>query len=66
MLQPSKCIYLLSRQIDKDCELMEQEGVMDYSLLLGIHFKNVSPYGDVMLSGYQTSTGKFPIPNETG
>nr|CBX25380.1 hypothetical_protein [Oryza brachyantha] len=27
-------------QVDKDCELLEQERIMDYSLLVGIHFKD--------------------------
>ncbi|KAK7336462.1 hypothetical protein VNO77_17004 [Canavalia gladiata] len=35
------------RQVDKDCELLEQEGIMDYSLLLGIHFKDISPEGEI-------------------
>lgn len=26
--------------MDKDCELLEQERIMDYSLLVGIHFKD--------------------------
>ncbi|KAG0501141.1 hypothetical protein HPP92_001213 [Vanilla planifolia] len=26
------------RQVDKDCEFLEQERIMDYSLLVGIHF----------------------------
>ncbi|CAN0863210.1 Phosphatidylinositol 4-phosphate 5-kinase 6 [Linum grandiflorum] len=30
------------RQIDRDCELLEQERVMDYSLLVGIHFRGTS------------------------
>jgi hypothetical protein len=28
------------RQVDKDCELLEAERIMDYSLLVGIHFKD--------------------------
>ncbi|TVU03526.1 hypothetical protein EJB05_50922, partial [Eragrostis curvula] len=28
------------RQVDKDCELLEQERIMDYSMLVGIHFKD--------------------------
>uniref|UniRef100_A0ACD5X7P4 Uncharacterized protein n=2 Tax=Avena sativa TaxID=4498 RepID=A0ACD5X7P4_AVESA len=28
------------KQVDKDCELLEQERIMDYSLLVGIHFKD--------------------------
>lgn len=28
----------LLRQIDRDCEFLEGEGIMDYSLLVGLHF----------------------------
>lgn len=52
---------LLYRQIDKDCELLEQEGIMDYSLLLGIHFKNISQDGDVIPLVSLTPTGNFLI-----
>jgi hypothetical protein len=30
----------LTRQVDRDCELLEQERIMDYSLLVGVHFKD--------------------------
>ncbi|KAF7819095.1 phosphatidylinositol 4-phosphate 5-kinase 5-like [Senna tora] len=30
------------RQLDRDCELLEQEGIMDYSFLVGIHFRDIS------------------------
>ncbi|KAI3804125.1 hypothetical protein L1987_32296 [Smallanthus sonchifolius] len=35
------------RQIDRDCDFLEQERIMDYSLLVGLHFKdtNVSELG---------------------
>ncbi|KAK7267156.1 hypothetical protein RIF29_19820 [Crotalaria pallida] len=42
------------RQIDRDCELLEQEGIMDYSLLVGIHFRDISADGDLIPSGSQT------------
>ncbi|XP_054780854.1 phosphatidylinositol 4-phosphate 5-kinase 5 [Prosopis cineraria] len=38
------------RQIDRDCELLEQEGIMDYSLLVGIHFRDISEDGDLIPS----------------
>ncbi|KAI9120902.1 hypothetical protein K1719_007935 [Acacia pycnantha] len=41
-------IFRLQKQVDKDCELLEQEGIMDYSLLVGIHFTNVSEDGDIL------------------
>ncbi|KAJ6818588.1 putative phosphatidylinositol 4-phosphate 5-kinase 6 [Iris pallida] len=28
------------RQVDKDCEFLEQERIMDYSLLVGLHFRD--------------------------
>ncbi|KAJ7976614.1 phosphatidylinositol- 4-phosphate 5-kinase 5 [Quillaja saponaria] len=45
------------RQIDRDCELLEQEGIMDYSLLVGIHFRETSAAGDLIPSGAQTPIG---------
>ncbi|XP_057437960.1 phosphatidylinositol 4-phosphate 5-kinase 5-like isoform X2 [Lotus japonicus] len=45
------------RQIDRDCELLEQEGIMDYSLLVGIHFKHISTEGEIIPIGSQTPTG---------
>ncbi|KAF8670410.1 hypothetical protein HU200_050715 [Digitaria exilis] len=29
-----------SRQVDRDCEFLEQEKIMDYSLLVGVHFRD--------------------------
>uniref|UniRef100_K7K8Q6 1-phosphatidylinositol-4-phosphate 5-kinase n=1 Tax=Glycine max TaxID=3847 RepID=K7K8Q6_SOYBN len=45
------------RQIDRDCELLEQEGIMDYSLLVGIHFKDISENGDLISSRSHTLAG---------
>ncbi|KAK6944453.1 MORN motif [Dillenia turbinata] len=45
------------RQVDRDCELLEQEGVMDYSLLVGLHFCKTSSTGELIPSGSQTPTG---------
>ncbi|GJN07843.1 hypothetical protein PR202_ga25711 [Eleusine coracana subsp. coracana] len=28
------------RQVDRDCEFLEQENIMDYSLLVGVHFRD--------------------------
>ncbi|THU56495.1 hypothetical protein C4D60_Mb11t17840 [Musa balbisiana] len=30
------------RQVDRDCEFLEQERIMDYSLLVGVHFREAS------------------------
>ncbi|XP_068662536.1 phosphatidylinositol 4-phosphate 5-kinase 6-like isoform X5 [Aristolochia californica] len=32
----------LHRQVDRDCEFLEQERIMDYSLLVGLHFREPS------------------------
>lgn len=32
----------VSRQVDKDCDFLEQERIMDYSLLVGLHFQETS------------------------
>ncbi|CAO2833143.1 unnamed protein product [Amaranthus hypochondriacus] len=33
----------LMRQVDKDCEFLETEKIMDYSLLIGLHFRDDCP-----------------------
>ncbi|XP_019071431.1 phosphatidylinositol 4-phosphate 5-kinase 6-like [Solanum lycopersicum] len=49
------------RQVDRDCELLEQERVMDYSLLVGVNFRE----GNAS-TGYQTPSGcRTPIENGT-
>jgi len=30
----------LCRQVDRDCDFLEQERIMDYSLLVGVHFRD--------------------------
>ncbi|KAK6933982.1 MORN motif [Dillenia turbinata] len=32
----------LCRQVDRDCDFLEQERIMDYSLLVGLHFRQTS------------------------
>ncbi|KAK0592919.1 hypothetical protein LWI29_027705 [Acer saccharum] len=32
------------RQVDRDCDFLEQERIMDYSLLVGLHFRDASSY----------------------
>ncbi|KAM0948795.1 putative 1-phosphatidylinositol-4-phosphate 5-kinase [Dioscorea sansibarensis] len=41
------------RQVDKDCEFLEQERIMDYSLLVGIHFRDA--LADDVISNYSYS-----------
>ncbi|KAL9232648.1 hypothetical protein vseg_007732 [Gypsophila vaccaria] len=44
------------RQVDRDCEFLEQERIMDYSMLVGIHFREASKAGDLIPSGARTPT----------
>nr|GMD84506.1 phosphatidylinositol 4-phosphate 5-kinase 6-like [Ipomoea batatas] len=34
------------KQVDRDCELLEHERIMDYSLLVGIHFRELGNSGE--------------------
>ncbi|KAL8555257.1 hypothetical protein ACS0TY_003169 [Phlomoides rotata] len=34
------------RQVNRDCDFLEQERIMDYSLLVGIHFREISQSGE--------------------
>lgn len=45
------------RQVDRDCDFLEQERIMDYSLLVGLHFREAAADGQA--SGLRTPTGYF-------
>ncbi|KAK1278502.1 Phosphatidylinositol 4-phosphate 5-kinase 6 [Acorus gramineus] len=40
----------LQRQVDRDCDFLEQERIMDYSLLVGVHFREPSMCRDSLLN----------------
>ncbi|CAI9102800.1 OLC1v1001143C1 [Oldenlandia corymbosa var. corymbosa] len=42
------------RQVDKDCDFLEQERIMDYSLLVGVHFRQVSQSGEPLACEVRT------------
>ncbi|KAF2938436.1 hypothetical protein DAI22_03g118900 [Oryza sativa Japonica Group] len=51
----------LMKQIQMDCTFLETQGIMDYSLLLGVHFRNdysVSKIGISQHIAFPKSTGK--------
>ncbi|KAG6435976.1 hypothetical protein SASPL_100857 [Salvia splendens] len=48
----------LIKQIDRDCEFLETERIMDYSLLVGLHFRDVSTGDKIGLSPFLLRTGK--------
>ncbi|RZC79019.1 hypothetical protein C5167_003212 [Papaver somniferum] len=56
----SSKVIVVYRQVDRDCELLEQERIMDYSLLVGIHFREASYSRDLPMNptGCRTPTGK--------
>ncbi|XP_054788962.1 phosphatidylinositol 4-phosphate 5-kinase 1-like [Prosopis cineraria] len=45
------------KQIERDCEFLESEGIMDYSLLVGLHFRDDNNYDKMGLSPYVLRTG---------
>lgn len=50
-------IKMLRRQIDRDCSFLEAEGIMDYSLLVGLHFRDDNTYNKMGLSPFLLRTG---------
>ncbi|KAF1884830.1 hypothetical protein Lal_00028717 [Lupinus albus] len=45
------------RQVDRDCDFLEQERIMDYSMLVGLHFRGISWSDNSTPSGARTPTG---------
>ncbi|KAK9271346.1 hypothetical protein L1049_026936 [Liquidambar formosana] len=55
----------LIKQIDRDCEFLESERIMDYSLLVGLHFRDDNAGDKMGLSPYLLrSGGKDSYQNE--
>ncbi|PWA64950.1 phosphatidylinositol-4-phosphate 5-kinase, core [Artemisia annua] len=53
------------RQIDRDCDFLEQERIMDYSLLVGIHFRepsDLAPVDDGTMDDSGVDIEKLPDP----
>ncbi|XAR62617.1 1-phosphatidylinositol-4-phosphate 5-kinase [Bertholletia excelsa] len=48
----------LVKQIDRDCEFLEAEKIMDYSLLVGLHFRDDRTGDRIGLSPFLLRTGK--------
>ncbi|KAF5740289.1 putative phosphatidylinositol-4-phosphate 5-kinase mRNA family protein [Tripterygium wilfordii] len=48
----------LMKQIERDCEFLEAEKIMDYSLLVGLHFRDDNKYDKIGLSPFLLRTGK--------
>lgn len=48
----------LIKQIDRDCEFLEAERIMDYSLLVGLHFRDDSTGDKMGLSPFLLRSGK--------
>lgn len=56
-LLSKSCFVIISRQIELDCEFLEAEGIMDYSLLVGLHFRDDNKYDQMGLSPFLLRTG---------
>lgn len=50
---------LFIRQIDRDCEFLEAEKIMDYSLLVGLHFRDDNTGEKMGLSPFLLRTGNL-------
>ena len=48
---------ILLRQIERDCEFLEAERIMDYSLLVGLHFRDDNTCEKMGLSPFLLRTG---------
>ncbi|XP_073290096.1 phosphatidylinositol 4-phosphate 5-kinase 1 [Primulina huaijiensis] len=46
------------KQIDRDCQFLEAEGIMDYSLLVGLHFRDHSTGDKMGLSPFLMRNGR--------
>lgn len=47
------------RQVDRDCDFLEQERIMDYSMLVGLHFRGTS-YSDNVTPSARSSGAQTP------
>ena len=52
--------FVLS-QIDRDCEFLEAERIMDYSLLVGVHFRDDNTCDKMGLSPFFLRSGNLII-----
>ncbi|CAL0330056.1 unnamed protein product [Lupinus luteus] len=53
----------LKWQLDRDCEFLEAEGIMDYSLLIGLHFHDGASVDEMKSSAYDFYPGKRNMHN---
>lgn len=52
--------HIHGRQIERDCEFLEAERIMDYSLLIGVHFRTKnSDDGDTLAHSSGTTTKRY-------
>lgn len=50
MMMPTiSCFYILHRQIEIDARFLEEQHIMDYSLLLGVHYRAPQHLRSVMV-----------------
>ncbi|RVW81765.1 Phosphatidylinositol 4-phosphate 5-kinase 5 [Vitis vinifera] len=56
------CSVASQKQVDRDCDLLEQERIMDYSLLVSLHFREA--LGTRTLFGIRTPTGNGDPDND--
>ncbi|KAH6759820.1 Phosphatidylinositol-4-phosphate 5-kinase family protein [Perilla frutescens var. hirtella] len=50
-------------QVDRDSDFLEQERIMDYSLLVGIYFRDMSNSGEPIITDAHASGARTPLGN---
>ncbi|XP_031399947.1 phosphatidylinositol 4-phosphate 5-kinase 6-like isoform X1 [Punica granatum] len=53
------------RQVDRDCEFLEQERIMDYSLLVGLHFRAITEKDGSLLAEPCSAGTQIPRGNRS-
>lgn len=53
-------LFYVFRQIYRDCEFLEAERIMDYSLLIGLHFRDDYSSDEIKMSPNDMHCGKLP------
>ncbi|KAG4989121.1 hypothetical protein JHK85_032104 [Glycine max] len=54
------------RQVERDCDFLEQERIMDYSMLVGLHFKETTSVGTIAPSCHSSTSCTTPTGVDDG
>lgn len=57
---------LSCRQVERDCDFLEQERIMDYSMLVGLHFKETTSVGAIAPTCHSSTSCTTPTGVDDG